>query len=702
MTPSRSPRRRLIIHGHFAQPPREDPWLEDVPRDPAAAPFHNWNARVERSCYRAVAAARVLNTDAKIARVSNLYAKMSFDAAPSLLEWLERAAPATYRAMLDGDRRALRRLGAGNAIAHPYHHVILPLCSRRDKVTEVRWGIADFERRFGRRPAGMWLPETAADDETLDVLAAEGIRFTVLSPHQLDHTPADGGAVRITTGGGREITVVPFDGARSRAVAFGPMLANARLWLADLQLGLDTQADPSLITIATEGETYGHHHRSGEMALAWLLQEAAADERMAVTNFEAALRDRPAVATARLLGPSSWSCPHGVERWRANCGCRTDGGRLPHQQWRATLRAALVNLSEALGTRFETEGHAHLVDAWAARDAYGGLFGLRDDDRRAALAARCRPGTSAADVERAAELLEMQRNVLRAFSSTAWFGDDLGAPEVAQVLRYAARALDLAGPSAGSDELEHEIRAVLREARSLDASIGSGEDIWVRRVRPIIPPMTRLAAGAAAAQALVPQWEAPSSHAFHIAVRGDRVELVNRRTGRSQFFDVTVQRDQPAEVRTFVRPRPDLERHPDSGIRIAGLVPVSIDDFPEREAEAVRDGVRRIRRHELARRLFGEPRLAALADGNTTLADLAVEALLDAVQRLGEKAATVRVARALDLLELLELMGLDVPFDAQTAFARELSALPRRQRDELRPLATRLGFGDEILSVEML
>jgi hypothetical protein len=696
------PVRRLIIHGHFAQPPREDPWLEDVPRDPDAAPDHNWNERVERACYRSVGAARVLNTDAKIARVSNLYAKMSFDAAPSLLEWLERAAPETYRAMLEGDRRAIRRLGVGNAIAHPYHHVILPLCSRRDKVTEVRWGIADFVRRFGRAPAGMWLPETAADDETLDVLAEAGIRFTVVSPHQLDHTPADGGAVRVATSGGREITVIPFDAARSRAVAFGPMLANARIWLADLQAGLETQDAPSVITIATEGETYGHYHRSGEMALAWVLQEAVADPRIAVTNFEAVLLESPPTATARLVGPSSWSCPHGVERWRANCGCRADGGRLPHQHWRATLRTALLGLYEALSTRFETEGNAYFEDVWAARDGYGALFGLADDERRAALTRLCRTALNSADVERAGELLEMQRNLLRSFSSAAWFGDDLGAPEVAQVLRYAARALDLAGPGAGSDELEHELRAVLREARSADATIGSGEDIWVRRVRPIIPPMTRLAAGAAAAQALVPEWEAPSSPAFHIAVRGDRVELVNRRTGRSQFFDVTVQRGHPAEVRTFVRPRPDLEQHPDSGIRIAGLVPVAIDDFPEREAEAVRDGVRRIRRHELARRLFGEPRLAALADGNTTLADLAVDALLDAVQRLSEKAAAVRVARALDLLELLELLELDVPFDAQTIFARELSAMPRRQRDELRPLALRLGFGDEILAVEVV
>lgn len=694
--------RRLIVHGHFAQPPREDPWLEEVPREPSAAPYHNWNARIEQACYRSVAAARVLNTDAKIARVSNLYAKMSFDAAPALLEWLERDAPDTYRAMLEGDRRAIRRLGVGNAIAHPYHHVILPLCSRRDKVTEVRWGISDFERRFGRRPAGMWLPETAVDDETLDVLAAEGISFTVLAPHQLDHTPADGSAVRVATSGGRDITVVPYDAARSRAVAFGPMLANARLWLADLRLGIEKQDDASLITIATEGETYGYHHRSGEMALAWMLQEAVADARIAVTNFEAVLRDTPAVARAQLLGPSSWSCAHGVERWRANCGCRVDGGRVPHQQWRATLRTALVGLSEALATRFETEGNAYFDDVWAARDAYGSRFGLADDERRTALAAACRASLSVAEVERAGELLEMQRHLLRSFSSAAWFGDDFGGPDVAQTLRYAARALDLAGPAAGSDELEHELRTLLREARSVDPAIGSGEDIWVRHVRPIIPPMTRLAAGAAAAQALVPEWQAPSSPAFHIAVLGDRVELVNRRTGRSQFFDVTVQRNHPADVRTFVRPRPDLERHPDSGIRIAGLVPVSIEDFPEREAEAVRDGVRRIRRHELARRLFGEPRLAALADGDTTLADLAVEALLECVQRLGEKVATVRVARALDLLELLELMEHDVPFDAQTAFARELSAMARKQREEFRALALRMGFGEEILSVEVV
>jgi hypothetical protein len=695
-----TPRRRIIVHGHFVQPPREDPWLEDVAPEAGAAPWHDWNEKIEHECYRAVAAARVLNTDAKIARVHNLFASMSFDVGPTLLDWLERAAPATYSAIIEADRRSLSRRGHGNALAHPYHHVILPLCSRRDKVTEVRWGITDFRRRFGREPEGMWLPEAAVDEETLDVLAEAGIAFTVVAPHQVDRVPTDGRPVRFVSSGGRSIALFPFDGVRSHAVAFGSMLANARIWQNDMLSGLDAQESDAVVAIATEGETFGHHHKFGEMALAWLLQELAAVPRVDVTNFGTVLADMPPTTDARIVSPSSWSCPHGVERWRDNCGCRIDGGRFPSQAWRAPLRAAVTALHEALAARFETEGNAYFEDVWAARDAYGAVLREPPARRPAAIAALCRRDLGDADRVRAAELLEMQRDTLRTFTSSAWFNDDLGALECVQALRYAARALDLAGPEAGNEELEQTLRATLRDARSADAAVGTGEDLWVRKVRPIIPPMARLAAGAAAAHAIVPHWAAPPTPAFSIEIDDQQVQLVHRRTGRRQFFDVTVQRRGVADVRTFVRPRPDLEAPSSDDVRIAGLIPVSIDDFPEREAAAVLDGVRRMRRRDLARRLFGESRLAELAEGDTTLADLTVAALGDAIQRLAGPNGDAESARALELMDLLELTGAAVPFDVQTLFAHELAELPRSERADYAALATRLGFGEEILTAE--
>lgn len=206
--------RSVVIHGHFYQPPREDPWLDEVEAEPSAAPFHDWNQRIERECYRAVVAARIPGTEGRIARIVNALEWISFNFGPTLLEWLQREAPDTYAAILEADARSAARLGFGNAIAMPYHHAILPLSSRRDKITEVRWGIADFRRRFGREPIGMWLPETAVDHETLEVLAVEGIRFTILAPHQVARPPAAGWPGRYRAGGS-EIAVFVYDGTLS-------------------------------------------------------------------------------------------------------------------------------------------------------------------------------------------------------------------------------------------------------------------------------------------------------------------------------------------------------------------------------------------------------------------------------------------------------------------------------------------------------
>jgi alpha-amylase/alpha-mannosidase (GH57 family) len=458
--------RSVVIHGHFYQPPREDPWLGEVAAEPSAAPFHDWNERIERECYRAIVAARVYAPDGRIARIVNTLASISFDFGPTLLEWLERQAPETYAAVLEADRVSRELQGGhGNAIAMPYHHVILPLASHRDKVTEVRWGIADFRRRFGRDPVGMWLPETAVDAETLDVLAAEGIGFTILAPHQVQHAPPGGLPGLYRTAAGRTIAVFVYDGPISHDVAFGPLLKDAGAWAERLLASTAGKSEPRLVAVATDGETFGHHHRFGEVALAWLLQDLERRSGVRVENFASFLARHPPRHEVAVVAPSSWSCPHGVERWRADCGCRTAPERATQQRWRAPLRGALDWLAGELHARFEREGAAFFADPWAARDAY-------------------RPGDPGPG-NRAHELLELERNALRMFTSCGWFFDDIAGIEAVQVLRYAARAIELMGPEA--PRLEAGLLERLGRAESNDPEEGSGRDIYLRRVKRRIP-----------------------------------------------------------------------------------------------------------------------------------------------------------------------------------------------------------------------
>lgn len=456
-------RRSIVVHGHFYQPPREDPWTGLVPEQPSAAPFHDWNERITHECYAAATKARLLGEDGSVAQQMNVLESMSFNFGPTLLEWLEPNAPETYAAILEADRVSAERLGHGNAIAMAYHHPILPLSTARDRRTEIRWGIADFRRRFGRAPEGMWLPETAVDTPTLEALAQEGIRFTIVAPHQVDPVPDGGRPGLFTTPEGREIALFVYDGALAHGVAFGNLLRDGVRWA---RLMADTKGD-TLRSLATDGETFGHHHTFGEMALARAFVELHGRDDIRVENYASYLAREGAHDPVTLVEPTAWSCAHGVDRWRAECGCAADPGSGRHQRWRAPLRAALEWFADELHAVFEAEGTALLGDPWAARDALGGapteeLVG--------------RPDGSDART-RAFELLEMERNALRLFTSCAWFFDDVGRIEPTQVLAYAVRALEHSGHD---ERLRPELMRRLDLVTSNDPEVGSAADIFRR------------------------------------------------------------------------------------------------------------------------------------------------------------------------------------------------------------------------------
>ncbi len=639
--------RSVVIHGHYYQPPREDPWLDEVPDEPSAAPFHDWNERIERECYRAVVAARVPSPAGRIRRIVNALARTSFDVGSTLFEWLERHAPETGAAIIEADRTSRDRLGHGNALAMPYHHIILPLASRRDKITEVHWGIADFRRRYGREPEGMWLPETAVDDETLDVLARAGIAFTVLAPHQVGKAPPHGRPGRYRTKGGHTIALFLYDGDVSHDVAFGPLIKDARAWAQRLVAG----APGGLTSVATDGATDGHPPRFGELALAAVLEALAARPDVRVENFASYLARHPAVDDVELVAPSSWSCPHGVERWRADCGCRIVPERATSQAWRAPLREALDWLAGEIHALFARDRALLLGDAWVARDAW-------------LPAAPGRPREL-----RARELLEMERHLLRAFTSCGWFFDDVGGVETVLVLRHAARAIQLAGPEAL--RLEAGLLERLSTARSNDPALGDGAAIWRTRVRPALPPEVLVAAGAVAAE----RTGAPAAavRGYDVRLAGDVVDVEDARTGRT--WRLTVAGDGLTDR------SPALELRGEDGVACR----VTLDAMPEPWRASVR---RALAMRRAARWL--EP---GAPEGSTAALGAVIgQRLEQAVEALSGNHDAVALARATDLAAALELLGQPVPFDTQSLFCRIRTLLPPERAATLAGLADLLGF----------
>ncbi len=504
-----SAERYICIHGHFYQPPRENPWLERVEYQESAQPYHDWNERITAECYQPNATSRILDDKGLIAGISNNYSRMSFNFGPTLLSWLEAHAPDTYEGVLAGDRESrLRFSGHGSALAQVYNHVIMPLANARDKETQVLWGLRDFEHRFGRKPEGMWLAETAVDTETLEVLARHDIRFTVLAPHQagairrpgeaswreVNGTSVDPArAYRCNLPSGASIDLFFYDGPVARAVAFDQLLDSGEAFAERLAGAFSDRRDwPQIVHVATDGETYGHHHRFGDMALAYALRYIEEKKIARLTNYGEYLERHPPEYEVRIVENSSWSCVHGIERWRSDCGCSTGGHAGWSQAWRAPLREALDWLRDEAAALFEKEGAELFKDPWKARDEYISVILNRN---AVAVDAFCREhlrkgGRRSVHV---LKLLEMQRHALLMFTSCGWFFDDVSDISTVQILQYAGRVVQLVEELFETD-LEPGFLLRLEKAESNLPEYGNGRKLYERFVRPAALDLVRVGA----------------------------------------------------------------------------------------------------------------------------------------------------------------------------------------------------------------
>ncbi len=503
----------LTIHGHFYQPPRENPWLEAIELQDSALPFHDWNERINKECYNPNSVSKIVDSRNRILDVVNNYEHMSYNFGPTLLSWMEQFAPLTYERIIKADIESIpEHSGHGNALAQVYNHIIMPLANEEDKQTQVKWGIRDFEYRFGRKPEGMWLAETAVDDDTLRVLEENGIKFTILSPYQAakfrkkgdkewtdvswgNIDPARSYRYYIKSAPGKYIDLFFYDGAISRSVAFDELLKDGNKFSKRLKEGVSDCRDyPQLINIATDGESYGHHTKFGDMALAYVLKIKAKDEGFTITNYGEYLEKYRSDCEVDIKQASSWSCFHGVGRWKEDCGCSTGGHPGWNQKWRKPLRDALDYLRDELIKIYEEEGKKYFnSDVWNVRNKYVDVILDRGDmNVKKFQRENFLPDLSDDERVKAMELLEIQRQSMLMYTSCGWFFSEISGIETVQIMKYAARAMQLASKFTDKNIEEHFLN-ILSEAKSNIPEHGTGKDIFERFVKPSIVTAKQIA-----------------------------------------------------------------------------------------------------------------------------------------------------------------------------------------------------------------
>jgi alpha-amylase/alpha-mannosidase (GH57 family) len=547
--------RYLCIHGHFYQPPRENPSLEAIELQDSAYPYHDWNERVTSECYAPNATSRILDGEQRIVQLLNNYSRISFNFGPTLLSWISEKAPKVYEALREADKSSRERYsGHGSAIAQAYNHMIMPVANRRDKVTQVKWGIRDFEYRFGRFPEGMWLPETAVDTETLEVLAEHGIKFTILAPRQAKRIRKRGSRSWQDVSGDRvdpsraylvqlpsrkTINVFFYDGPISQGVAFERLLDNGQRFADRLMSGFsDARQWPQLVHIATDGESYGHHHRFGEMALSYALHHIETNKLAQLTNYGEFLERHPADHFAEIVNNSSWSCVHGVERWRSNCGCNSGGHAGWNQEWRGPLRAALDWLRDELAPFYEQKAAPLLKDPWAARDEYVQVVLNRAEENVLNfLGSHATHPLNEEEQVAALKLLEMQRHAMLMYTSCGWFFDELSGLETVQVMQYAGRAIRLA-QDLGAQCIESRFMERLTVAKSNIPEHSDGKQIYEKWVKPAFVSTDQLAGHYAISSLFEPFGERTKIYCYNVQREDYELEAEGKQklaVGRARF-----------------------------------------------------------------------------------------------------------------------------------------------------------------------
>ncbi len=611
-------RRYICIHGHFYQPPRENPWLETVETQDSAAPYHDWNERVCAECYATNGAARTVNNKNQIIRIANNYSRMSFNFGPTLLSWLKENAPRTYRLILDGERRSRKHFdGHSSAMAQVYNHIIMPLASMRDRITQIRWGIADYKSHYGSAPEGMWLAETAADTATLELLAQHGIKFTILAPNQcrrvrplaVDGTGSGspwttplGNSVDTTRpylmrfNSGVSIAVFFYDGATSRAIAFEGLLNSGENFAARLKSGFKDTTQPQLESVATDGESYGHHHRHGEMALAYAVRLLEQDKTVKLTNYASFLEQFPPEWECEIVDDTSWSCAHGIERWRSDCGCNS-GKPGWNQQWRTPLRQALDELRDAIAPLTQQEGAKLFTDVWAARDKYIDVILDRSEEvtdrffenhQNHKLIPKERV--------RALQLMEMQRHAQLMYTSCGWFFDDISGIETVQVIAYAARALQLAKELFGEQaaSLEPAFLTRLAQAKSNALAAGDGARIYKEKIVTMQLSLEQVAAHYAISSVFSSFAEETElfcyrvrrvSYDMYTSGRGrlalGRAHITNAITGKAQTFSFAVLHFGDQNITAAVKPYSSADATEFDAFAAETAEQVQRADFPD-------------------------------------------------------------------------------------------------------------------------
>lgn len=505
----------LCIHGHFYQPPRENPWIEDIEPQESAAPFHDWNDRIHSECYMPNSRARVLGHDGKIIDIVNNYSKMSFNFGPTLMSWLEAKHFNTYLRIIEADHESRKNHnGHGNAIAQVYNHMIMPLASRRDKVTQVRWGVREFQHRFGREPEAIWLPETAVNEETLEVLVEEGMKFVILEPHQAEAFRVFDGEWQNAANGeidprrpyrcflkkdpARFIDIFFYDGPISKAAGFENLLFDAKIFMESIERAVvDTEGKAQLIHVATDGETYGHHKAFGDRAVAYLTNIEAPARGYRIVNYGEYLAENPPEHEVRLKPGengegTAWSCAHGVKRWYDHCGCRGGGPGDWTQHWRKPLRESLNWLSGELARLYEERISELLKDPWTVRDDYiQVVLDRRETNIHAFLKKHRLRELSGEEVSRCLKLLEMQRHAMLMFTSCGWFFTELSGIETVQILQYAARAIQLAREVSGAS-FEEEFLVRLEKAKSNVEDLRDGRGVYEKLVKSAVASLEHI------------------------------------------------------------------------------------------------------------------------------------------------------------------------------------------------------------------